>query len=60
MSKMTMLSRDRMRNLNPEGLRPSALPLGHGDPHNTDFYEWMGKKHFCLSNRRDRKTNPEL
>ena len=30
-------------------------------PHNTEFYEWVGKKHFkFLSNRRDRETNPEL
>ena len=27
-------------------------------PHNTDFYTWMGKKHFLfLSNRRDREPN---
>ena len=29
-------------------------------PHNTEFYEWIGKKHFLfLSNRRDRETNPK-
>ena len=29
-------------------------------PHNTEFYDWMGKKHFSFFlNRRDRETSPE-
>ena len=31
---MTLLSRHRIRNSNPGGLRPSTLPIGHGgSPH---------------------------
>ena len=48
MSEMTLPSRHRTRNSNPGGLRPSMLPVGHEAPHNTEFYEWMGKKHFCF------------
>ena len=44
---MTLSSRHRIRNLNPGGLRPSTLPLTE-DPHNTEFYTGMGKKHFCF------------
>ena len=47
MSEMTLPSRHRIRNSNPGGLRLSTL-LDHGAPHNTEFYEWMGKKHFCF------------
>ena len=46
MSEMTLPSRHRIRNPSPGGLSSSTLPLGHGGPHNTEFYEWMGKKHF--------------
>ena len=37
MSEMTLPSRHRIQNLSPGGLRSEA-------PHNTEFYEWMGKK----------------
>ena len=30
MSEMTLPSRHSIRNLNPGGLRPGTLPLGHG------------------------------
>ena len=43
MSEMTLPSRQRIRNSNPVGLRPSTLPLGHGS---FPQYEWMEKKHF--------------
>ena len=49
MSEMTLLSRHRIRNSSPGGLRPSTLPLGHGDSPQyewMEFYEWMEKKHF--------------
>ena len=32
---MTLPSRHRIRNLNPGGLRPNTLPLGHGGSHRT-------------------------
>ena len=48
MNEMTLPSRHRIRNSNPGGRRPSTLPLGHGGPHNTEFQEWMEKKHFCI------------
>ena len=52
MSEMTLPSRHRTQNLNPGGLRPSKLPLGHGVNGEETF--------LFLSNRRDRETNPEL
>ena len=48
MIEMTLSSRHRIRNSSPGGLRPSTLPLGHGGSPHTDFYTWMGKKHFCF------------
>ena len=42
---MTLPFRHKIRNAKPEGLRPSTLPLGHGD-FPQYFYEWMGRKHF--------------
>ena len=42
MSLVTLPSRHRIRNSSLGGLRPSTLP------HNTEFYEWMEKKHFCF------------
>ena len=50
MSEMTLPSGHRIRNSNPGDLRPSTLSLGHGDSrsHNTEFYEWMGKKYLCF------------
>ena len=62
-SEMTLPSRDKIRNSNPRCLRKSTLPLGHGGSQQYfyEFYEWMGKKHFCFfKNRRARETNPEL
>ena len=32
MNEMTLPSKHRIRNLNPGGLSPSTLPLGHGGP----------------------------
>ena len=46
MSEMTLPSGRMIRNSNAGGLRTSILPTEA--PHNTEFYEWMGKKHFCL------------
>ena len=48
MNEMTLSSRHRIRNSSPGGLRPSTLPLGHVGSHNTEFYTWMGEKHFCF------------
>ena len=43
---MTLLSRHRIQNLSPRGLRPSTLPFGHGcSPTILIFYAWAGKKH---------------
>ena len=55
MSEMTLPSRPKIRNSNPEGLRPSTLPLGHG------VLRVDGEETFwILSNRRDREMNHEL
>ena len=35
MNEMTLSSRHRIRNSSPGGLRPSTLPLGHGNPPQT-------------------------
>ena len=48
MGEMTLPSKHRIRNLNPGNLRPSTLPLGHGGSLQYEFYELMGKKHFCF------------
>ena len=45
---MTLPSRHRILNSNPWGLRPCTLPVGQGGSNNIEFYEWMGKKHFCF------------
>ena len=48
MSEITLHSKNRIRSSNPEGLRPSTyLSVTEEVLHNTDFYEWMGKKQFC-------------
>ena len=46
---MTLPTRHRIRNTNPGDLRPRTLPLGQEGTHNTEFYEWMEKKHFGFS-----------
>ena len=57
---MTLPSRQRMRNSNPGGLRPSTLPLGHRDSPQYLVWQVDGEKTFLfLSNSRDRKTSPE-
>ena len=46
MSEMTLPSRHRIQTLEVWGWAHylSATVA----PHNTEFYEWMGKKHFCF------------
>ena len=39
MSEMTLPFRHKIRNSNPEGLRPSTLPLGHRDSPRVDGEE---------------------
>ena len=51
MYEMTLPSRHRIRNSNPDRLRLGTLPLG--------FYEWMGKRHFCFFQTAE-TANPEL
>ena len=47
--------------LSPGGLRPSTLPLGHGDTSKYWVLRGDGEEiFFFLSNHRDRKENPEL
>ena len=48
MNEMTLPSRHRLRNSYPGGLRPGKLSLVTEAPHNTEFYEWMGKKQLCF------------
>ena len=58
---MTPPSSHMKRNSNPEGLRPSTLPLGHGISPQYSVLRVDGEETFLfLSNRRDRETNPEL
>ena len=46
--EMTLPSRHRIRNSNP-GVWGRARHLSITEaPYNTEFYEWMGKKHFCF------------
>ena len=60
MSEMTLLSRQRIRNSSPGGLRPSPLRLGHGGSPQYWALRVDGEETFLfLSNRRDRETNPE-
>ena len=61
MIEMTLSSRHRIRDLNPGGLRPSTLPLGHGGSPQYYLSHVDGEETFLfLSNRRDREPNPEL
>ena len=63
MSEMTLPSRHRIRNSNPGDLGRARYLSVTEAPHNTEFYKWMGKKHYFFvffSNRRDRETKPEL
>ena len=48
MSEMTLPSKHRTRNSNPGCLRPSTHLSIKEAPHNTEFYDWMGKKHSCF------------
>ena len=43
---MTLPSKHRIRNSNPGGLRPSTLPLGHGDSHYMIFKSGWGRNIF--------------
>ena len=46
--EMTLPSRHRIRNSNPDGLRPSTLPLGHGGSHNIESIRFNGEETFCF------------
>ena len=51
----------RIRNSNPEGLRPSTLLLGHGGSPQYWVLRVDGEEtSLFLSNRQDRETSPEL
>ena len=59
MSEMILLSRHGNRNLNPRGLRPSTLPLGHGGSPQYCVLQVDGEETFLfLSNLRDLKRTP--
>ena len=61
MNEMTVSSRHRIRNSRPGGLRPSSLPLGQFYMFYMSVLHVDGEETFLfLSNRRDRKPNPEL
>ena len=47
-NEMTLSTRHRVRISSTGSPRSSTPPLGHEAPHNTEFYTWMGKKHFCF------------
>ena len=48
MSEMTLPPRHRIRN-SSSGVWGRARCLSVTEaPHNTEFYKWMGKKHFCF------------
>ena len=49
MNDMTLPPRLRIRNSDPGGLRPSTLPLGHGDsPQYKKSLRVSGEETFCL------------
>ena len=48
MSEMTLPSRHTIQNSNPGGLNRARYLSVTEAPHNTEFYEWMGKKHICF------------
>ena len=56
---MTLLSKQKIRNSSPGGLRTNTLPLVTEAPHNTEFLQVDGEETFFL-NRREREPNPEL
>ena len=59
MNEMTLLSRHRIRNSSPGGLRPSTLPLGHATsvPHNIESSRVSGEETFSFA---DTPREPSL
>ena len=63
MIDITLSYKHRIRNLSPDGLRPRTSLSVTEAPHNTEFYTWMGKKHFCFfqtAETGNRTPNPSV